>query len=44
MFDTTIELLLSMVGIALLAAAFAVIVAGGTYITVRIITLIREEL
>lgn len=48
MFDTTIDLLLSMICIALLAAAFAVIVAGGAYITIRIIvsikTFIREEL
>lgn len=48
MFDTTIDLLLNMICIAWLAAAFAVIVAGGAYIAIRIIvsikTFIREEL
>lgn len=47
MFNTVIDLLLSMIGIALLAAAFAIIVAGGAYLTTRfivhIISLIKEE-
>lgn len=48
MFNTTIDLLMSMVGIALLAAAFAIIVAVGAYLTlciiIHIIMVIKEEL
>lgn len=48
MFNTAINLLMSMVGIALLATAFAIIVAVGAYlalcIIIHIITVIKEEL